>query len=181
MSMSEQSTEESTKKMRARYAQLTGRKERGKLLDEFLEITGGSATSSALPSNKKASGGRGVARSGVMKRLGASRATLHRQRRPAKRRKAQTRKATAGTQSIWHEKGNPPTRKRVLEPLRDALCEGGRGIACPCGRSSATLQSARRGNQTNHQKQSRYGVSIMKQHDDHLISRFCLRGIMTDE
>lgn len=40
MSMSEKSTEEYTKKMRARYARLTGRKARGKLLDEFIEITG---------------------------------------------------------------------------------------------------------------------------------------------
>lgn len=40
MGMSEKSTEEYTKKMRARYARLTGRKARGKLLDEFIEITG---------------------------------------------------------------------------------------------------------------------------------------------
>lgn len=40
MGMSEPSTEEYTKKMRARYARLTGRKARGKLLDEFVEITG---------------------------------------------------------------------------------------------------------------------------------------------
>jgi hypothetical protein len=40
MSMSETSTEEYTKKMRARYGRLTGRKARGKLLDEFVEITG---------------------------------------------------------------------------------------------------------------------------------------------
>ena len=40
MSMSESSTEEYTKKMRARYGRLTGRKARGKLLDEFVEITG---------------------------------------------------------------------------------------------------------------------------------------------
>lgn len=40
MGMSEKSTEEYTKKMRARYARLTGRKARGKLLDEFVEITG---------------------------------------------------------------------------------------------------------------------------------------------
>jgi hypothetical protein len=40
MGMSETSTEEYTKKMRARYARLRGRKARGKLLDEFVEITG---------------------------------------------------------------------------------------------------------------------------------------------
>jgi hypothetical protein len=40
MGMSETSTEEYTKKMRARYGRLTGRKARGKLLDEFVEITG---------------------------------------------------------------------------------------------------------------------------------------------
>ena len=40
MSMSEESTKEYTKKMRSRYARLTGRKARGKLLDEFIEITG---------------------------------------------------------------------------------------------------------------------------------------------
>lgn len=40
MGMSETSIEEYTKKMRARYGRLTGRKARGKLLDEFVEITG---------------------------------------------------------------------------------------------------------------------------------------------
>ncbi len=40
MGMSETSTEEYTKKMRARYGRLTGRKARGKVLDEFVEITG---------------------------------------------------------------------------------------------------------------------------------------------
>jgi hypothetical protein len=40
MGMSETSTEEYTKKMRVRYARLTGRKTRSKLLDEFVEITG---------------------------------------------------------------------------------------------------------------------------------------------
>jgi hypothetical protein len=40
MGMSEPSIEEYTGKMRARYARLTGRKARGKLLDEFVEITG---------------------------------------------------------------------------------------------------------------------------------------------
>ena len=40
MGMSEASTEEYTKKMRSRYGRLTGRKARGKLLDEFIEITG---------------------------------------------------------------------------------------------------------------------------------------------
>ena len=40
MGMSEKSTEEYTSKMRARYRRLTGRKARGKLLDEFIEITG---------------------------------------------------------------------------------------------------------------------------------------------
>lgn len=40
MGMSETSIEEYTKKMRARYARLTGRKARGRLLDEFVEITG---------------------------------------------------------------------------------------------------------------------------------------------
>jgi hypothetical protein len=38
--MSENSTEEYTKKMRGRYARLKGRRARGKLLDEFIEITG---------------------------------------------------------------------------------------------------------------------------------------------
>ena len=40
MGMSETSTEEYTEKMRARYARMTGRKARGKVLDEFVEITG---------------------------------------------------------------------------------------------------------------------------------------------
>ncbi len=40
MGMSEKSTEEYTRKMRTRYARLTGRKARGRLLDEFIEITG---------------------------------------------------------------------------------------------------------------------------------------------
>lgn len=40
MGMSEKSTEEYTKKVRARYARLTSRQARGKLLDEFIEITG---------------------------------------------------------------------------------------------------------------------------------------------
>lgn len=40
MGMSETSTEEYTRKMRARYARLTGRKARGRLLDEFIQITG---------------------------------------------------------------------------------------------------------------------------------------------
>lgn len=40
MGMSEKSTEEYTKRMRARYGRLTGRKARGTLLDEFVEITG---------------------------------------------------------------------------------------------------------------------------------------------
>jgi len=40
MDMSETSIEEYTKKMRGRYARMTGRKARGKLLDEFIEITG---------------------------------------------------------------------------------------------------------------------------------------------
>lgn len=40
MRMSETSIEEYTKKMRARYVRMTGRKARGKLLDEFIEITG---------------------------------------------------------------------------------------------------------------------------------------------
>lgn len=40
MGMSEKSTEEYTKKMRGRYGRLTGRKARGKLLDEFIAITG---------------------------------------------------------------------------------------------------------------------------------------------
>ncbi len=40
MGMSETSTEEYTKKMRARYGRLTGRKARGSLLDKFIEITG---------------------------------------------------------------------------------------------------------------------------------------------
>ena len=40
MGVSETSTEEYTKNMRARYARLTGRKARGQMLDEFVEITG---------------------------------------------------------------------------------------------------------------------------------------------
>ncbi len=40
MGMSEPSIEEYTKKMRGRYARLTGRKARSKLLDEFIAITG---------------------------------------------------------------------------------------------------------------------------------------------
>lgn len=40
MSMSENSIEEYTAKMRERYARLPGRKARGRLLDEFVEVTG---------------------------------------------------------------------------------------------------------------------------------------------
>lgn len=40
MGMSETSIEEYTKKMRTRYGRQTGRKARGSLLDEFIEITG---------------------------------------------------------------------------------------------------------------------------------------------
>jgi hypothetical protein len=40
MGMSEKSTEEYTRKMRGRYTRMTGRKARGRLLDEFVEITG---------------------------------------------------------------------------------------------------------------------------------------------
>ena len=40
MAMSENSTEEYTAKMRGRYARMTGRKARSKLLDEFVEVTG---------------------------------------------------------------------------------------------------------------------------------------------
>ena len=40
MSMSEASIEEYTKKMRARYGRMTGRQARGRLLDEFVEMTG---------------------------------------------------------------------------------------------------------------------------------------------
>ena len=40
MGMSEKSIEEYTSQMRARYARMTGRKARGKLLDEFVEVTG---------------------------------------------------------------------------------------------------------------------------------------------
>ena len=40
MSMSETSLEEYTTKMRDRYARMTGRKARGRLLDEFVEVTG---------------------------------------------------------------------------------------------------------------------------------------------
>ena len=40
MGMSETSIEEYTEKMRGRYARMTGRKARGKLLDELVEITG---------------------------------------------------------------------------------------------------------------------------------------------
>lgn len=40
MKMSETSIEEYTKKMRGRYARMTGRRARGKLLDEFVEVTG---------------------------------------------------------------------------------------------------------------------------------------------
>lgn len=40
MAMSENSTEEYTEKMRGRYARMTGRKARSKLLDEFVEVTG---------------------------------------------------------------------------------------------------------------------------------------------
>ena len=38
--MSEKSIEEYTEKMRGRYARMTGRRARGKLLDEFVEVTG---------------------------------------------------------------------------------------------------------------------------------------------
>ena len=40
MAMSENSTEEYTAKIRDRYARMTGRKARSKLLDEFVEVTG---------------------------------------------------------------------------------------------------------------------------------------------
>lgn len=40
MEMSESSKEEYTVKMRSRYGRLTGRKARGRLLDEFVEVTG---------------------------------------------------------------------------------------------------------------------------------------------
>jgi hypothetical protein len=40
MAMSETSIEEYTEKMRARYARMTGWKDRGKVLDEFVEMTG---------------------------------------------------------------------------------------------------------------------------------------------
>lgn len=40
MEMSETSIKESTEKMRDRYARMTGRKARGRLLDELVEITG---------------------------------------------------------------------------------------------------------------------------------------------
>ena len=40
MEMSESSKEEYTAKMRMRYSRLTGRKARGNLLDEFVEVTG---------------------------------------------------------------------------------------------------------------------------------------------
>ena len=40
MAMSEKSIEEYTEKMRGRYARMTGRKARGRLLDEFVEVTG---------------------------------------------------------------------------------------------------------------------------------------------
>jgi hypothetical protein len=40
MEMSETSIEEYTAKMRDRYARMTGRKARGRLLDEFIEVTG---------------------------------------------------------------------------------------------------------------------------------------------
>lgn len=40
MGMSEKSIEEYTKKMRGRYARMTGKLARGKLLDEFSEVTG---------------------------------------------------------------------------------------------------------------------------------------------
>jgi hypothetical protein len=40
MSMSETSIEEYTEKMCGRYARLTGKKARSRLLDEFVEITG---------------------------------------------------------------------------------------------------------------------------------------------
>ena len=40
MTMSETTIEEYTKKMRNRYARMTGRKARGVLLDEYVEVTG---------------------------------------------------------------------------------------------------------------------------------------------
>ena len=40
MAMSEKSIEEYTEKMRGRYARMTGRKARDRLLDEFVEVTG---------------------------------------------------------------------------------------------------------------------------------------------
>jgi hypothetical protein len=40
MTMSETTIEEYTKKMRNRYARMTGRKARGALLDEYVEMTG---------------------------------------------------------------------------------------------------------------------------------------------
>ena len=40
MDMSKTSIEEDTGRMRGKYARLTGRKVRGRLLDELVEITG---------------------------------------------------------------------------------------------------------------------------------------------
>ena len=40
MAMSQKSIEEYTKKMRGRYARMTGKKARSTLLDEFSEVTG---------------------------------------------------------------------------------------------------------------------------------------------
>jgi hypothetical protein len=40
MAMSEKSIEEYTLKMRGRYAPMTGRKAQGRLLGEFVEVTG---------------------------------------------------------------------------------------------------------------------------------------------
>ena len=40
MKMSEASVEEYTEKMRSGYGRLTGKKTRGRLLDEFMEVSG---------------------------------------------------------------------------------------------------------------------------------------------
>ena len=61
MAMSEKSIEEYTEKMRGRYARMTGRKARGRLLDEFVEVTGWDRKhgNKVLLGMKRRRGGRG--------------------------------------------------------------------------------------------------------------------------
>jgi hypothetical protein len=61
MAMSEKSIEEYTEKMRERYARMTGRKARTKMLDEFIAVTGWERkhANKVILGHKRKSGSRG--------------------------------------------------------------------------------------------------------------------------